>query len=102
MSLSLKYEDNKEINNFKKNMDEYYKYYEESYSNEDKYKFLYNYCENLVNFINTFGNKGNDNLGKKYFFNIKLLFESYKKLIQLKSIIDEKDKNAIINNSKIF
>ncbi len=99
--LSLVNDDNKEFKNYKKEMNEYYKYYTETYSNKEKSKYLYNFCETLINFINTFDKKGNDTLGNKYFLYIKVLFQGFKELIILNEITIE-EKNFIIINSKNF
>ena len=94
-------EDNtEEIINYKKEMNNYYKFYLESYKNEDKFKYLRNFSQVLVNFINTFDKEGNDTLGNKYFLYIKSLFCSYGTLIQLVKILEENDKQMILNNSK--
>ncbi len=93
-------DNNKDIINYKKDMSEYYKYYMESYKNEDKFKYLSNFSQILVNFINTFDKEGNDTLGNKYFLYIKSLFCSYGTLIQLGKVLDENDKQLILNNSK--
>ena len=94
--------DNKIIKNYKKEMSDYYKFYIETYSKIEKAKYLYNFSETLVNFLDTFEKDGNDTLGNKYFLYIKVLFDSYKALIQLKAIIDDNEKNKIISNSKKF
>ena len=91
-----------EIKNYKKEMSYYYKEYNNSYSQKDKSKYINNFGQTLVAFLNTLGKKGNDTLGNKYFLYIKVLFESYKILIQLNSILDDKDKKMIIDNSKKF
>ena len=83
-------------------MSDYYKFYIETYSKIEKAKYLYNFSETLVNFLDTFEKDGNDTLGNKYFLYIKVLFDSYKTLIQLKTIIDDNEKNKIISNSKKF
>ena len=44
-------ENNKEIINYKKEMNDYYKYYLESYGNEEKSKYICNFNESLVNFL---------------------------------------------------
>ena len=93
---------NKEFKNYKKEMTEYYKYYIETYDNKERKKYLYNFCQTLINFINTFEKEGNDTLGNKYFLYIKVLFQGFKELIQLKAKIEENDKNFIITNSKNF
>jgi hypothetical protein len=95
-------EDDKEIKNYKKEMSEYYKYFIESYDDREKYKYIYNFGETLVNFLNTFDKEGNDTLGNKYFLYIKALFDSYRTLIQFSKIINETDINTIITNSKNF
>ena len=71
------------MKNYKKEMSEYYKYYIESYNDKEKYKYMFNFAETLVNFLNTFDKEGNDTLGNKYFLYIKALFDSYRTLIQL-------------------
>ena len=95
-------DENKEIKNFKKEMSEYYKYYKNSNNNKDKLKYISNFAEILVNFMNTFELEGNDTLGNKYFLYIKSLFDAYKALIKLNDALDEAKKNMIINNSKKF
>ena len=94
--------DYKEFKNYKKEMSDYYKYYMETYDEKEKYKYLYNFCETLISFINTFDKEGNDTLGNKYFLYIKVLFQGFKALIQLTTTIDEHEKNFIITNGKNF
>ena len=94
--------DNKTFKNYKKEMGEYYKYYMESYNPKEKYKYIYNFAETLINFLNTFEKEGNDTLGNKYFLYIKVLFDAYRTFLQLNSIINDNDKNLIIKNSKYF
>ncbi len=94
--------DNKDFKNYKKEMSDYYKYFIETYNPIEKYKYIYNFSETLVNFLNTFEKEGNDTLGNKYFLYIKALFDSYRTLLQLKSIVDENDRKQIITNSKKF
>ena len=83
-STASLYNDNneKDIINYKKEMSNQYKYYMESYKNEDKFKYIRNFCEVLANFLNTFEKEGNDTLGNKYFMYIRSLFYSYRTLIQ--------------------
>ena len=95
-------ENHEEFKNYKKEMSYYYNEYNNSYSPKDKYKYIYNFGETVVAFLNTFEKKGNDTLGNKYFLYIKVLFESYRILIELNSIINEKDKKVILDNSKKF
>ena len=95
-------DNHEEFKNYKNEMSYYYKEYINSYSSEDKYKYIKNFGITLISFLNTFDKEGNDTLGNKYFLYIKVLFESYKILIQLKSIIDDNDKKMMIDNSKIF
>ena len=94
--------DNHEFKNYKKDMNFYYNEYNNSNNTEEKYTYIYNFGKTLIEFLNKFDKKGNDTLGNKYFLYIKTLFESFKKLIQLKSLIDENHKNEIINTSKHF
>ena len=94
--------DNKDFKNYKKEMTEYHKYYTETYDKKEKCKYLYNFCETLINFINTFDKEGNDTLGNKYFLYIKFLFQGFKEMIQLKTKIENNDRNFIVTNSKNF
>ena len=89
-------------NNYKKNINDYIKYYSESYSNEDKLRYITNLGEELVLFIRTFDKEGNDTLGNKYFLYIKALFQSYNKKLKLNSLLEKEEIYAIINNSKDF
>ena len=93
---------NLEIKNFKKNINDYIRYYLEAYSKEDKCKYIDNLSEELVLFIKTFDKEGNDTLGNKYFLYIKALFESYNKRLKLDSFLDQNEIDNIINNSKYF
>ena len=95
-------DNHEEFKNYKKEMGYYYKEYINSYSSEDKYKYIKNFGITLISFLNTFDKEGNDTLGNKYFLYIKVLFESYKILIQLKKLIEENDKKMIIEKSKTF
>ena len=72
--------DNKEFKNYKKEMKEYYKFYTETYDNNEKYKYIYNFSETVVNFLNSFEKEGNETLGNKYFLYIKVLFQAYRTL----------------------
>ena len=94
--------DTKDFRNYKKDMSYYIKEFNNSYAIDEKYKYIYNFGETLINFLNFFDKEGNDTLGNKYFLYIKALFDSYRIMIQLKSILDENDKNKIIDNSKKF
>ena len=94
--------EDKEFKNYKKEMGDYYKFYEESYNPIEKYKYLYNFSEVLINFLDSFEKEGNDTLGNKYFLYIKVLFNSYRTLLQLNSQINDVEKNQIINNSIKF
>ena len=94
--------DCKEFKNYKKDMNVYYKEYYNSNNTQEKYTYIYNFGETLIEFLNNFEKEENDTLGNKYFLYIKTLFESFHKLIQLKIIIDENDKKRIINTSKDF
>ena len=70
----------------------YYKEYNNSYSPLEKSKYIYNFGEVLLAFLNIFDKEGNDTLGNKYFLYIKLLFESYKIFIQLNKVITVNEK----------
>ena len=94
----IKY-DYKEFENYKKDMNFYYNEYNNSNNAQEKYTYIYNFGKALVNFLNNFDKEGNDTLGNKYFLYIKTLFESFRKLIQLKSLIDENHKKEIIDTS---
>ena len=83
-------------------MTEYHKYYTETYDKKEKSKYLYNFCETVINFINTFDKEGNDTLGNKYFLYIKYLFQGFKEMIQLKTKIEENERNFIVTNAKHF
>ena len=83
-------------------MSYYYKEYYNTYNPQEKYKFIYNFGQTLVSFINTFEKEGNDTLGNKYYLYTKVLFESYRILIQLNASISDADKNMIIENSKKY
>ena len=89
-------------NNYKKNINDYIRYYSESYSKEDKYRYITNLGEELASFIKTFDKEGNDTLGNKYFLYIKALFESYNKKLKLNSLLEQNEIDNIINNSKEF
>ena len=101
-STPLRSANHEEFKNYKKEMNYYYNEYNNSYCPKDKYKYIYNFGETVVAFLNTFEKDGNDTLGNKYFLYIKVLFESYRILIELSSIINENDKKVIIDNSKKF
>ena len=100
--IALLNNENQEIKNYKKEMNDYLKFYNETYNKEEKYKYIYNFSETLINFINTFDKEGNDTLGNKYFLYIKALFEAYKTIIKLKKELNEKERNDILTNSKYF
>ena len=100
--INLIGKDNKEFKNYKKEMKDYYKFYTETYDNDEKYKYIYNFSETVFNFLNSFDKEGNETLGNKYFLYIKVLFQAYRTLITLTKNINDTDKNLIINNSKNF
>ena len=100
--LALLNTENKEIKNYKKDMNDYLKYYNETYNHEEKYKYIFNFSETLINFLKTFDKEGNDTLGNKYFLYIKALFEAYKTIIRLKKQLNENEINNILINSKYF
>ena len=56
---------NEIITNYKKEMGYYYKEYNNSYSPKEKSKYIYNFGEVLLAFLNTFDKEGNDTLGNK-------------------------------------
>ena len=91
-----------DFKNYKKEMSYYYKEYYNTYNPQEKYKFIYNFGQTLIAFLNTFEKEGNDTLGNKYFLYTKVLFESYRILIQLNASISDADKNMIIENSKKY
>ena len=91
-----------DFKNYKKEMSYYYNEYYNTYNPQEKYKFIYNFGQTLMAFLNTFEKEGNDTLGNKYFLYIKVLFESYRILIQLHKSISDVDKNMIIENSKKY
>ena len=91
-----------QITNYKKNINDYIRYYSESYSKEDKLKYISNLSKELILFINTFDKEGNDTLGNKYFLYIKALFESYNKKLKLNSILEQNEIDNIIYNCKYF
>ena len=94
--------DNKKIINFKKEMNKYYINYKNANNNLDKYKYVSSFSENLKKFLDTFEKEGNDTLGNKYFLYIKVLFDTYRTLIKLTNVLDENEKNSIIQNSKKY
>ena len=94
--------ENKEFKNYKKEMKEYYKFYTDTYDNDEKYKYIYNFSEAVMKFLNCFEKEGNETLGNKYFLYIKVLFQAYRTLMQLTEKINDTDKNLIIKNSKDF
>lgn len=61
-----------EFKNYKKEMNYYNKEYNNSYSQKDKSKYIDNFGQAHVAFLNTFEKKGNDTLGNKYFLYIKV------------------------------
>ena len=83
-------------------MSYYYKAYNDTYNQQEKYKYILNFGQTLISFLNTFDKEGNDTLGNKYFLYIKVLFESFNILIQLNMIINDNDKNMIITNAKKY
>ena len=91
-----------QITNYKKNINDYIRYYSESYSKEDKLKYISNLSKELILFINTFDKEGNDTLGNKYFLYIKALFESYNKKLKLNSILEQNEIDNIIYHCKYF
>ena len=91
-----------DFKNYKKEMSYYYKEYYNTYNPQEKYKFIHNFAQTLIAFLNTFEKEGNDTLGNKYFLYTKVLFESYRVLIQLNESISDVDKSMIIENSKKY
>ena len=91
-----------DFKNYKKEMNYYYKEYHNTYNIQEKYKYIYNFGKTLIAFLNTFDKEGNDTLGNKYFLYIKVLFESYRILIQLNKSMSDGDKQMIIDNSKNY
>ena len=101
-NLTVVKDDNKEVKNYKKYMSDYIKFYNETYNPQEKYKYIFNFTETLVNFINTFEKEGNDTLGNKYFLYIKALFGAYKTIIQLRNNMTNNEINNLLNNCKNF
>ena len=84
-------------------MNHYYKNYKDALNESYKYSYMKNFACSLVDYINTFDKEGNDTLGNKYFIYIRILFESYKILLQFEEkLILEKDVEEMKNNCKNF
>ena len=83
-------------------INDYYEYKNEDKEDEKKNEILYNLSENLINFIKTFEFKENITFERKYFFYVKLLFESYKYRILLHIDFEKEEIDNIIENSKYF
>ena len=95
----LIFENEKSIVNYKASMKKYYSFFVESKNIEEKYNNLYNYVDNAFKLISSFEKVGNDSLGNKYFFYIKMLFKAYRILIQLDT---QKCKDFIIKNCQLL
>ena len=101
MSL-ISIDNENEVKNYKKCINDYIKYYAESYNNEEKYKYIQNLSKILIKFIDTFDKIGNDTLGNKYFLYIKALFETYRKRLQLLSAFTDDNLEEIPQICKKF
>ena len=95
--------DSEFIKSYRKNLNHYYKNYKDALNESYKYSYMKNFACSLVDYINTFDKEGNDTLGNKYFIYIRILFESYKILLQFdEKLILEKDVEEMKNNCKNF
>ena len=77
----------KEEKNYKKKIRDYYQFYLEEKDNSYKIKFLIEYNKSIIQFIETFdfNNLNNITVFEKFYLYVKLLFESYQKIL----ILDE-------------
>ena len=98
-----KIELNKE-KNFKKKIREFYKYYIEENNNEYKLKYLKEYNISIIEFIETFdfNNLDNVTIFEKLHLYVKLLFESYQKLIVLDSNLEPNYEEEIKKQGKKY
>jgi len=90
--------------NYKKKIREYYNYYLEEKDNSYKIKYLKEYNKSIIQFIETFefNNFNNVTIFEKFYLYVKLLFESYQKILKLEPIIEITFEEEIKNISKKY
>ena len=93
-----------EEKNYKKKIRDYYQYYIEEKDNSYKIKFLKEYNKSIIQFIETFNINNLDNITifEKLFLYVKLLFESYQKIIILEGNISNDYEETIKNICKKY
>ena len=90
--------------NYKKKIREYYNYYIKADNSEYKKKYLKEYNLSIIEFIETFDFKNLDNVTvfEKLYLYVKLLFESYHKIILLDSNLEPIYEEEIKNQCKKY
>ena len=88
--------------NYKKEMNDYYNYYNNTINRKEKFKYINNFSQATVNFLNTLSFENIDILGNKYFLYIKTLFYSYNIGLNILEMVNDDYIKEIINYSKYF
>ena len=88
--------------NYKKEMNDYYKYYKNTNKKKEKFKYIYNFSNSVINYLNTFNFEDTDFLRKKYYLYIKTLFNSYNIGLNLSEMVTDDYISEIIIYSKNF
>ena len=93
-----------EEKNYKKKIREYYHYYLEEKDNSHKIKYLKEYNKSIIQFIETFdfNNFNNVTVFEKFYLYVKLLFESFQKIIKLEPKIESSFEEEIKIISKKY
>ena len=88
--------------NYKKEMNDYYKYYQNTYNRQEKFQYIYNFGKAVINYLNTFNDENSDILGNKYYLYIKTLFNSYNIGLNISEMVTKDYINEVIIESKKY
>ena len=88
--------------NYKKEMNDYYNFYNNTNILQEKFKYIYNFSKAVINYLSTFKYEENDFMGNKYYLYIKTLFYSYNIGLKILSMVTEEYIKEVLNYSKEF
>ena len=88
--------------NYKKEMNDYYNYYQNTNNRKQQFKYISSFSKATVNFLNTLSFENNDILGNKYYLYIKTLFNSYNIGLKIQEMVTKDYIKEILEYSKYF
>ena len=93
-----------EEKNFKKKIRDFYQYYLEEANNSYKIQYLKEYNKSIIQFIETFNfdNLDNVTIFEKFYLYVKLLFESYQKILTLENKSIQSYEEELKNRAKKY